>query len=91
MESDAGTADGARRLRPLNEPRLLAVRPDVDGAPLAIRTEAVKSIEESWRVDDGWWREEHVSRRYWQVTLASGRTITVFQNLLTGQWYAQRY
>ena len=91
MEPRAGAPHGAGRLRPLNEPRPVAVRANAAGTPLAVRGEAVAVVEETWRIDEGWWRERAVSRRYWRLTLAGGRAVTVYQDLLTGDWYEQRY
>ncbi len=91
MESRAGTPDGAGRFRPLNTPRPLVVEPDGDGAPLRVGGRTVASVEETWRIDEGWWREEATSRRYWRVALASGRVVTIFEDMSTEQWYEQRY
>jgi hypothetical protein len=56
-----------------------------------VRGEPVAAIEESWRVDEGWWREDVVSRRYWRVALASERTVVIYRDLGDGRWYEQRY
>lgn len=92
MEPRAGAPHGPRRFRPLNAPRPLAVEADGDGAPLRVGGRMVASVEETWRIDEGWWRAETVSRRYWRVTLTGGRgTTTIYQDLRTGQWHEQRY
>jgi hypothetical protein len=67
---------------------------DADGTPRAVvlkgRRVAVTDVLDSWRIDDEWWREE-ISRRYFRLVLADGRTLTVFLDLIAGNWYAQRY
>ena len=91
MESRSRTKNGAGRLRSLNEPRPLAVQADADGTPRAVGNEPVTSIEETWRIDEGWWREAPLSRRYCRVTVENGRGLTLFHDLLTERWYEQRY
>ncbi len=41
-------------------------------------------------MDDEWWRDE-ISRLYYRLVLADGTTITVFEDLIAGGWYIQRY
>ncbi len=91
MESRSRTSHGAGRLRSLNEPRPLAVQASADGTPRMVGSEPVSGIEETWRIDEGWWRDAPLSRRYWRVTVESGRTLTLFHELLMERWYEQRY
>lgn len=81
-------------LSPLYAPQAVEVETGVDGAPCAVvlrrRRVAVTAVVDSWRIDDEWWREE-ISRRYYQLALADGRTLTVFADLIAGGWYRQRY
>jgi hypothetical protein len=49
----------------------------------------VECIRESWRVDDEWWRLT-ISRRYFEVTLKSGKRVVLFQDLSTQEWYVQQ-
>ena len=58
---------------------------------LSGRRLAVESIVESWRIDDEWWRENPVSRRYQRVLLEDGRVLDVYQALASGRWYRQTY
>ena len=89
MGSEAGVS-----LSPLNPPRVVDVATDAAGLPCAVmlrgRWVAVAAVEDSWRIDDEWWREE-ISRRYYCLALADGRLLTVFVDLIGGGWYAQRY
>jgi hypothetical protein len=48
----------------------------------------VEAILESWRIDDEWWRQA-IARNYMEVMLEGGKRIVLFQDLLTGQWFAQ--
>ena len=51
---------------------------------------AVHDVLDQWLIEDEWWRAP-VARRYFQLALTDGRMLTVFQDGLTGCWYAQRY
>ncbi len=50
----------------------------------------VASVEDSWRVDEEWWREKPVSRLYFDVILSDGSKLTMFKELVQGKWYRQR-
>ena len=54
------------------------------------RSLAVASINDLWQVDDEWWRETPISRRYYQVTTQDERRLTVFRDQLNGSWYWQK-
>lgn len=87
-------ARDAARLRSLNEPRPIEARADDDGCPVVVRGERVIAVDETWRIDEGWWREWPVSRRYWRLRLEGERTIVVFRDLLARKdegWFEQRY
>ena len=50
----------------------------------------VTSINDLWQVNDEWWRERPISRRYYQITTQNDRRLTIFQDDLNGSWYWQR-
>jgi hypothetical protein len=81
-------------IQPLNVPRPLAVDADDEGVPVAVSVRGtlrrVRAIHDSWRIDDEWWRSE-ISRRYWDVETEDARNLTVYQDLVTGEWFEQRY
>ncbi len=82
----------AARIRPLNRPRPVDVIADAEGRPIRVKGDrewcAVTSIRESWRIDDEWWRLT-ISRAYFTVILNEGRLATLYQDLVTGDWYLQ--
>ena len=41
-------------------------------------------------VDTEWWMPEPVRRRYWRLALADGCLVTVYRDLLTGDWFWHR-
>ena len=81
------------RLRAVNEPKPVALEWDESGALTIVKAtrEAsgkVEAILESWRIDDEWWRQT-ISRNYMEVMLEGGKRMVLFQDLITGQWFAQ--
>ncbi len=76
------------RGRRLAVPRPVGVRAAGDGAPLRVRGEAVAHIRESWLIEDRWWTDEPLRRRYWEVVSERGRNLVVFHDLVSGRWYS---
>lgn len=84
-----------QRLKALNRPHRITIEADEAGEPIAVqisgRRLAVRSIVETWRIDDEWWREKLVSRLYRRVALEDGRVVDLYQALASGRWYRQAY
>ncbi len=81
------------RLRAVNEPKPVALEWGESGALTVVKATGaaigkVESILESWRIDDEWWRQAIV-RNYMEVMLEGGKRMVLFQDLITGQWFAQ--
>jgi hypothetical protein len=87
LSTPAPVSRGPRRLAP---PRAVRVRADAAGRPEAVGARAVEAIRESWLVEDRWWTDAPLRRRYWEVVTADGRDLVVFRDLQGGRWYAQR-
>ena len=87
LSTPAPASRGPRRLAP---PRAARVGADTAGRPEAIGGRAVEAIRESWLVEDRWWTDAPLRRRYWEVVTADGRDLVVFRDLQRGRWYAQR-
>ena len=87
-----GAADGSTKLRALNAPRPARVQADRSGTPVSVlhgrRRLRVEAIRETWRIDDEWWRRR-VSRVYHAVVLEDGRSLTLYQDLVSGGWFEQ--
>ena len=66
-----------------------------DGRPVAVHLPSgrfgVEAVLERWRIDDEWWRQRPVSRLYYRLALADGRTLTVCRDLVGGRWAQQAY
>jgi hypothetical protein len=76
------------RARALNLPRAARVRCD-SGAPCEVDSERVEAVRESWLVEDRWWTDRPLRRRYWEVVSVRGRNLIVFRDLLAGGWFTQ--
>jgi hypothetical protein len=80
----------AGRPRRLAEPRSARVGAAPDGRPETVDGRSVEAVRESWVVEDRWWTEAPLRRRYWEVVTADGRNLVAFRDLERGRWYTQR-
>jgi CO dehydrogenase/acetyl-CoA synthase delta subunit len=79
------------RTRRLAEPRRARVQAAPgDGRPLSVGGRAVESVRESWLIEDRWWTDAPLRRRYWEVVTTCGRDLVVFRDLIAGTWHVQR-
>ena len=79
------------RARRLAEPRRVRVSAaEDDGCPLTVGGRTVEAVRESWLIEDRWWTDEPLRRRYWEVVTTCGRDLVVFRDLERGRGYAQR-
>ena len=78
------------RTRRLSEPRPIRVRTGDGGRPDRVGERTVESVRESWLVEDRWWTDVPLRRRYWEIVTTCGRDLVVFRDLERGRWYAQR-
>ncbi|HEV3227927.1 MAG TPA: hypothetical protein VGY97_00525 [Solirubrobacteraceae bacterium] len=86
-----GTAGPGRTApRPLNRPRPARVRSHRSGAPQRVDGRVIEIVRESWLVEDRWWTDRPVRRRYWETVSAKGANVVVFRDLQTGRWFTQR-
>jgi len=95
----AGAAGAGARVGPgaagrqhrVGVPREARVRADEhDGRPLEVDGREVDAVRESWLVEDRWWSEQPLRRRYWEVVTTCGRNVVVFHDLREGGWFSQR-
>ncbi len=87
------------RLRAVNEPRHVTVELNADGLPAALKTAderlggsavgKIECINETWRIDDEWWRQT-ISRLYFETILEGGKRVVLFHDLITGNWFLQQ-
>jgi len=86
----AAAAPKSRGPRRLATPRKVEVHTGDEGRPQRVGGKGVEAVRESWLVEDRWWSEGPLRRRYWEVVTDDGRNLVVFRDLLTQAWYAQR-
>ncbi|MEN8614232.1 hypothetical protein ABFB09_02960 [Dehalogenimonas sp. THU2] len=94
MVENTGKALHADPVRPVDLPEPVIVEEAAGGRPIAVTgkgRQTVAAIEDAWRIDDEWWRAEPLSRLYYAVIMASGRRLTIYNDLVTGRWYRQNY
>jgi len=77
---------GARRLA---LPRGARVRAAPGGQPLAVDGQAVEHVRESWLVEDRWWADQPLRRRYWEIVTSAGRVLVVYHDLAADRWFCQ--
>lgn len=78
------------RPRALNLPRTARVRTH-DGAPCSVDGERIEAVRESWLVEDRWWTDRPLRRRYWEMVSVRGRNLIVFHDLCAGGWFTQGF
>jgi hypothetical protein len=77
-------------MRRLADPRPATVEAASDGRPETVDGRAVDAIRESWLIEDRWWTNAPLRRRYWEVVTADGRNLVTFRDLVRNRWYTQR-
>lgn len=80
--------------RALNRPRPVRVcagdgRQGREGEPLTIDGEPVEIVRETWLMEDRWWTDRPLRRRYWELVTVKGRNVVVYHDLIGGRWYTQ--
>jgi hypothetical protein len=80
----------ARGPRRLATPHPVAVRTGAAGRPDVVDERAVEAVRESWLVEDRWWTDAPLRRRYWELVTTDGRNLVVFRDLEVGAWFTQR-
>ncbi len=80
----------SRATRRLAVPRPVSVNAGPGGAPVAVGGMPVEAMREEWVVEDRWWTDKSVRRRYFELVLVDGRNVVVFRDLAVGRWLTQR-
>jgi hypothetical protein len=84
----------------VNKPWPIPVQVGSDGVPRAVGRLAVEAVREEWVVEDGWWTQRPLRRRYFELVLEDGSDVVVFHELSPSnglrsrapshQWFRQR-
>ena len=89
MVADSRGQGDSRAARRLNEPRPVRVTVE-EGLPAAVGQVSVLQVREEWRVVDRWWTDAPVRRRYFDLVLATGENVAVFEDEEGGGWFRQK-
>jgi hypothetical protein len=87
--ADSRGQGDSRAARRLNGPRPVCVTVE-DGLPAAVEQVGVFEVREEWRVADRWWTDAPVRRRYFDLVLATGENVAVFEDEEGGGWFRQK-
>jgi hypothetical protein len=94
MVGNTGRTADTRRIRRLKQARPVDVEADAAGAPSRVRFgalwEDVTPSRRPWRIDQHWWREP-VQRDYFRVAPEDGPPLTLYRDLVAGEWFRQEY
>lgn len=60
------------------------------GRPEFVDRHEVVAVRESWLIEDRWWTDRPLRRRYWEVVTMDGRDLVVFRELDDGRWFRHR-
>jgi len=74
----------------LGRPRPVNVVTGSDGLPAVLGGMRVDGVLEDWLVEDRWWTDRPLQRRYLELVLENGRCALVFRDLVSGRWFSQR-
>jgi hypothetical protein len=78
----------------LNTPEPIRVKEDHSALPIMVkmasRLVGIKVVDDRWRLDDEWWRNDPVSRLYYAVLLVSGQRLVIYKDLIANCWYKQK-
>jgi hypothetical protein len=83
-------------LRPLNAPQAMRMQTDEQGRivglwrPGRLAPRRIAAIQDHWRIDDEWWREQAISREYFELLLDDGTLLVVYHDLIADAWFEQR-
>jgi hypothetical protein len=76
--------------RRLSVPTRVTVLVDRQGTPSTVAGREVDAIRESWLIEDRWWTDRPLRRRYWELVTTCGRNEVVFVDLDRGSWWRHR-
>ena len=94
MVKNTGAQTGPGALRSLNLPSDVQV--EVEGnSPVRVVLRGqwlvIDEVADRWLIDDEWWREQPISRMYFECLLADGRRVILFYDLVSDRWHHQSH
>jgi len=51
------------------------------------------TIQEIWKINDDWWSgiKKEIKRDYYLIILENHNQITIYKDLISGNWFQQNY
>ena len=95
MVPNSGTKARASAIKLLNAPTPVTVNVDERGMPSSVsvrdKVNEIVAIEDMWKINDEWWRgpDKEIERVYFHTRLFDGRSVTLFNDLVTDGWFKQ--
>ncbi|MBI3804628.1 MAG: DNA polymerase Y family protein [Nitrospirae bacterium] len=69
-------------------PQPIQIKTEKRADPLPSISGKVRVASGPWRLEEGWWSEEAVTRDYWDLELADGGVYRIFHDRQQGNWFA---
>jgi hypothetical protein len=76
-------------LQRLGTPCPVRAETSAGGQPTRVDGRPVEAVRGRWIVEEGWWTDRPVRRRYLELLLDGGRLEVVYEDLREGGWYLQ--
>ena len=54
------------------------------------QSHGVRHVAKRWREDQGWWKQR-IWREYFKISTDSGLLVIIYRDLVSGNWYIQRW
>jgi hypothetical protein len=51
----------------------------------------VALVRRPWRIDQHWWRGDHIRRDYFRVAPQDGPPLTIYHDLVSDGWFRQEF
>ena len=74
----------------MSRPQAIRVQVDARGKPIVVGGVQVETVNRDWLHRFGWWTDDPLRRRYYEVITVTGRRVVVFRDLFTDRWFSQK-
>ena len=74
----------------MGAPQPVRVQVDARGRPAVVAGEQVETVRRDWLHRFGWWRDDPLRRRYYEVITVTGQRVVVFRDTFTDRWFRQK-
>ena len=82
------------RLRNINQPKYIKVKVNQNNQPISVLVgnnwRKITKINDYWEINDEWWGDFPISRKYYSLTIDNDIRISLFIDLTYMSWYQQK-